>query len=228
MNHTARTTLSWLILAALLVGCMILCITGCTPVTVPPPSLESASTRLDVIREEAERIIREATAGAAEIPEAGQRFGTIAQSGEQIVTQAGEARSEVGQGQKQLATAIAKIDRLQSEQGQMLEFVKFLGICAIPAAVFIALWLKWYSFSAALAVAGLAAIVVASVVGKLVGVWPWIGGALVLAIVWLGVETAIRMQREALPFRAALWRSVRTAPWVDFQDLFNGDSDAEP
>ena len=30
MNHSTRMTLSWLILAALLVGCMILCIQGCT------------------------------------------------------------------------------------------------------------------------------------------------------------------------------------------------------
>ena len=48
MNHSTRMTLSWLILAALLVGCMILCIQGCImPHTVVPgdPGEGGAATR---------------------------------------------------------------------------------------------------------------------------------------------------------------------------------------
>ena len=220
MSHYGRMTLGWMVFAALLVLLLILCIQGCAPVTVPPPSLESASTRLDVIKAEAEFIVREAEAGAAKWTDPGHPFGTIAESGRKIVTQAGEARGEVGQGQKQIAAALQKIDQLQSEQNKMLDLIRFLGVCAIPAAVFFALQFRMYSTSVALAVAGLAAIATASVVGKLAGVWPWVGGAMALAIIYLAVETAWRMKRDGLGFRDALMLAIRTPPWNDIAAMF--------
>ena len=80
-NYTWRT----LVAAAALVLAGLMCLAGCAAPTVAKPSLESASTRLDAIRVEAEPVTRVVdTTGAGDLYAAGFLFGLT--TGREVAT----------------------------------------------------------------------------------------------------------------------------------------------